>query len=178
MDEFSTIKTSRLYIRTVKLSDADRLFYYRSKPEISRFQSWKPAVVDEAETFIKNNAAVGFNIPNTWKQLAICLHNDQMIGDIGLHFLPDEQMEIGYTLSSEYQGSGYATEAVTAVIHHIFSTWKKHRIFASVDPDNRSSIQLLARLGFRKEGHFVKSFKIGEQWYDDCIYAMLSEEWH
>jgi RimJ/RimL family protein N-acetyltransferase len=29
----------------------------------------------------------------------------------------------------------------------------------------------------RKEAHFVKSVMIDGKWCDDCIYAILSEEW-
>ncbi len=54
---------------------------------------------------------------------------------------------------------------------------KKHRVTASVDPNNGSSIRLLEKLGFRKEAHFIKSFYMNDQWYDDCIYSILEEEW-
>ena len=119
------------------------------------------------------------NIPNTWFQLAIVNKNeDMLIGDIGIHFLEDNaQVEIGYTLAPSYQGQGYAIEALKAVINYLFSDLKKHRITASVDPNNTKSIRLLEKLGMRKEGHFIKSYRMGDMWLDDCIYAILEEEW-
>ena len=54
---------------------------------------------------------------------------------------------------------------------------KKHRITASIDPRNTSSIRLIERLGFRKEAHFKQSLFFHGEWVDDLIYAMLAEEW-
>jgi len=97
---------------------------------------------------------------------------------MGIHFIEDNyQAEIGYTLSPAFQGKGYAIEAVKAILDYLFSKLKKHRITASVDPDNIKSIRLLENVGFRKEAHFIKSFRMNDQWYDDCIYAILTEEW-
>lgn len=171
------IKTDRLVIRILEMKDKDDFFRYRSMPEIYKYQSWRPKHIDEIEEFINENLLISPNTINTWLQLAVCLIDGQIIGDIGIHFLEDDQIEIGYTLSPEYHGNGYAYEAVKAVIHYAFYELKKHRIAASVDPENLRSIKLLEKIGFRKEAHFVKSFRMDDQWFDDCIYAILENEW-
>jgi RimJ/RimL family protein N-acetyltransferase len=66
---------------------------------------------------------------------------------------------------------------VSAVVNYLFTDLGKHRIIASIDPRNTRSVKLLERLGMRKEAHFVKSVMIDGKWCDDCIYAILSEEW-
>jgi len=159
------------------MKDKEAFFHYRSLPEIYKYQSWRPGCIEEIEEFVSGNVAVQLNTPDTWLQAAVCLHEGQMIGDIGIHFIDVDQIEIGYTLSPEYQGNGYAFEAVKAVINCAFTEWKKHRITASVDPNNIQSIKLLKKFGFRKEAHFIKSFRMDNHWYDDCIYAMLETEW-
>lgn len=171
------IKTQRLLIRILDMKDKESFFKYRSLPEIYRFQSWKPKTINEIEEFIMKNIAIIPNEVDSWLQLAICLHNGQMIGDIGVHFLDDYQIEIGYTLSPEYQGRGYAVEAVRGIVNYVFITLRKHRITASVDPDNHASIRLLEKIGFRKEAHFIKSFHMDDRWFDDCIYSILEDEW-
>jgi RimJ/RimL family protein N-acetyltransferase len=118
------------------MRDKEDFFAYRSMPEIYKYQSWRPKRISEIEEFINKNVTVYPNTEHTWLQLAICCKEEQMIGDIGIHFMEDNQVEIGYTLSPKYQGNGYAFEAVEAVIHYAFSEWKKHRITASVDPDD------------------------------------------
>lgn len=123
------------------------------------------------------NSATITDTTGTWLQLAICLKDDLVIGDIGIHFLEDAQVEIGYTITPDHQGNGYATEAVRAVMDYLFSILMKHRITESVDPDNMASVRLLEKIGFRKEAHFIQSFRMGEEWRDNVIFAMLSNEW-
>ncbi|MGV8982671.1 GNAT family N-acetyltransferase [Clostridium sp.] len=178
MDTFVTITTERLLLRKLEIYDREDFFRYRSLPEVYKYQSFIPNNIKEIDDFINHNSN-NPNIPNTWFQLAIVNKNgDMLVGDIGIHFLGDnDQVEVGYTLVPSYQGQGYAIESLKAVINYLFLELKKHRITASVDPNNTSSIKLLEKLGMRKEGHFIKSFRMGDMWLDDCIYAMLEEEW-
>jgi len=160
------------------MQDKDAFFAYRSLPEIYRFQGWRPKDKYEIEAFIAKNIAACPNAANTWLQLAACLKDGQLIGDIGIHFLEDDlQVEIGLTISTDYQGKGYAAEAVKSVVGYLFSDLRKHRITASVDPDNRKSVRLLEKIGFRKEAHFVKSYRMDDTLCDDCIYAILEDQW-
>jgi RimJ/RimL family protein N-acetyltransferase len=170
----------RLRLREIRLTDAKALLKYRSNPQIYEFQNWKPQTLEEAEGFICTKIAKEINIPNTWYQLGICSKaSNELIGDIGIHFpeYDDSLVEIGYTLSIESQGRGFATEAVSAVIDYIFTKLNKHRITASVDPRNTKSIALLERIGMRKEAHFRKSIWFNGEWTDDVVYAILEEEW-
>ncbi|MFF2480060.1 GNAT family N-acetyltransferase [Paenibacillus sp. NPDC058071] len=178
MNRFTRIETDRLFVRTLEMKDRDRFFNYRSMPEVYKYQSWKPEDVSDAEKFISANMAVVPNTRDSWLQLAVCLKDGELVGDIGIHFMDDDfQMEIGYSFSPENQGVGYASEAVRAVIDYLFGGLGKHRITGSVDPDNHKSIKLLEKVGFRKEAHFIKSYRMNDQWYDDCVYAILAEEW-
>lgn len=174
---FEPITTRRLAIRELRVSDRDAFFAYRSTPEVYKYQRFKPAEQEEADEFIGSLAAHP-DIPNTWFQLAVCLRADgRLIGDIGIHFLDDAQVEIGCTIAAEFQRQGYGTESLKAVLDYLFSNLNKHRIVASVDPENSKSIGLLERLGMRKEAHFVSSLRVGGLWRDDCVYAMLGDEW-
>ena len=176
--DYIRIETERLLIRTLSMEDKEAFYKYRSMPEVYKYQSMRPASINEVEKFISKNSDARLNEPDTWMQLAVCLKEGQMIGDIGIHFIDDKyQIEIGYTLSPEHHGRGYASEAVNAIIDYAFNELKKHRVIASVDPDNVSSVKLLERTGFRKEAHFIKSYRMNDAWYDDCIYAILKDEW-
>lgn len=177
MDQPISIETRRLLLRPLFLADAEEFFAYRSLPEVGLFQSWQPETIEEVQAFLTKSESVAPDTPDSWYQLAICLPDGRLIGDIGIHTLDHDQLELGYTLSPSFQGMGYATEAVHAIIREAFTVWNTHRIAASVDPDNRASIRLLERLGFRREAHLIKSYWTGDRWADDCIYAMLREEY-
>lgn len=178
MNTFITITTDRLLLRKLEIEDREDFFKYRSLPEVYEYQSFIPKSISAVDDFIVD-IPMKPNIPNTWFQLALINKNENiLIGDIGIHFLEDNaQAEVGYTLAPSFQGQGYGIEALKAVISYLFYNLKKHRITASVDPNNIKSIRLLEKIGMRKEGHFIKSYKMGDMWLDDCIYAILKEEW-
>ncbi len=96
--------------------------------------------------------------------------NTQRIGD-------ERQGMIGWTLGVAFEGRGYATEAATALIDHLFCVEGFHRLFAKTSPDNGRSWRLMERLGMRREAHFVKNCFHDGVWVDKYLYAILAEEW-
>lgn len=173
------LETERLLIRDLTLDDKQAIFNYRSDAEANKFQSWIPETLEDVEQFIERNNKE-FNQPESWYQVLITEKDSKaVIGDIGIHFFGSEnlQAELGITLNKDFQGRGYASEALKGVINFLFSDLKKHRIMASIDPENIDSLKLMERIGFRKEGHFVKSLFWKNNWTDDVIYALLREEW-
>ena len=178
--DFKCLYTDRLVIRRLKLSDKEDFFKYRSHKNVIKYQSWKPKNIQEIEDFIKSMNEIHPNIPGTWFQMAICIkETNKMIGDTGLHFFETNfpETEIGYTVSPDFQGKGYGIEAVREILNYLFKKLGKHRVFASVDPENKPSIALLERAGMRKEAHFRKNLFIDGEWLDECIYAILDDEW-
>lgn len=120
------------------------------------------------------------DVNNVCFQFVISLACEKrLIGDMGIIFTNHDnmQVEIGCTLNKDYQGQGYATEALKGMVCFLFGVLNKHWIIASVDPRNTSSIRLIERLGFRKEAHFKKSYYLRGEWVDDVIYAKLKTEW-
>ncbi|PLW97626.1 MAG: GNAT family N-acetyltransferase [Marinilabiliales bacterium] len=172
------LKTKRTFIRPIEPADAVQIFSYRSDAGANKYQGWIPKSLEEVDAFIAKNQA-DFNTPDTWFQLVIIEKESQkIIGDIGVHFLHDgSQSEIGCTINKVFQNKGFATEALSAIIEYLFTTLKKHRIVASIDPKNTNSISLVKRLGFRKEAHHIQSLFINGEWVDDVIYAILNDEW-
>lgn len=172
------LETQRLRIRPIELADMHAVFDYRSDTEANKYQSWIPQTLQEVADFIAKNPE-NFNQPDSWFQLVIIDQSTQsVVGDIGIHFIDaaNKLVEFGITLSGDVQGKGYATEALNAVFDALFLQLDKHRISASIDPDNVDSIKLMERLGLRKEAHFKESLWWNGRWVDDIIYAMLAKE--
>ena len=173
------LETERLVIRPINLDDKGYIFEYRSDADVNKYQSWIPKTMDDVELFI-SGIAKQINIIDTWFQFVIIEKNsEKIIGDLGVHFWDkqNKQVEIGCTLNKNFQCNGYATEAVNRMIDFLFIELKKHRIIASIDPNNSSSIRLVERIGFRKEAHFVESLFVNEVWTDDLIYALIEKDW-
>jgi RimJ/RimL family protein N-acetyltransferase len=177
---FTAILTERTALRELAASDAPRIFEYRSRPEVSRFQTWGTQSVDEIQSYLRGLSANEPGTPGSWYQIGITLRSSgELIGDCGFHVLAAEsrQAEVGIALDPAYQSQGYATEALRALLDYLLVKLGKHRAFGSVDPDNVRSIKLMQRIGMREEAHFVKSLWFKGEWVDDVIYAILARDW-
>jgi NAD(P)H dehydrogenase (quinone) len=168
------ITTARLVLAPLNLEDAPRLFAYRSDPGVSRFQFFDPRTVDDAQAFIRDAAVSG------WCQLGIRVEAGSVLaGDIGFRLSGDHplQAEIGVTLAPDHQGRGLASEALGALLDYLFAELGVHRVFASIDPRNATSLALFERAGMRREGHHRQSVWFKGEWADDEVFALLESEW-
>jgi RimJ/RimL family protein N-acetyltransferase len=173
------LETERLFIRPIAIDDKNEMFEYRRDKETNKYQGWIPETIEDVEVFI-GKVSVQINVPKTWFQLVIVDKETQkIVGDLGIHFIDsgNKQAEIGCTLSKNFQNKGFASESVKKVIDYLFYELNKHRIITSIDPDNKNSIRLVERIGFRKEAHFIESLLINNKWVDDLIYAMIEKDW-
>ena len=156
----------------------DAFFSYRSRPEVCRYQSFEPADRAEAARFIESLQECEWAVTGTWFQLAIRERaTGSLVGDLGVHFVDEDQVEIGFTVAPGQQRKGYAAEAVRALLDHLFLVMGRHRVVASADPRNQASVALLEKLGMRREAHFRQSLRFKGEWADDLVFALLSSEW-
>jgi len=108
-------------------------------------------------------------------------HNDSnlIIGTATLLHLdiPNKRAEIGFALAKNFWGSGYASEAVTRLLVFAFEELGIHRIEADVDPNNLSSLKLLEKQGFQREGLMRERWQILGEVQDSVILGLLKHEW-
>jgi RimJ/RimL family protein N-acetyltransferase len=172
-------ETARLVIRRFQPSDAPAFAAYRCDPEVARYQSWTPAVMLQEAAALVEEFAAGDARAAGWFQYAIALRapDPVLIGDIGVHLHQNMmQAEIGFTLARAHQGHGYATEAVQAMLHHLFTDRQLRRISAECDARNLASARLLQRVGFRREGLRRQHTWIKGEWTDDLLFGLLAAE--
>lgn len=175
------IETERLTLRRFQLADAASLAAYRNNPDIARYQAWPSpltpdAAIEQVRTYIEQDP----DQPG-WSQVAIELKADHSLaGDLGV-FLHDNRMQavLGVTLRPDLHGQGYATEAVRAILEHLFSNKGHHRVSAECDTRNTASARLLQRVGFQLEGRrpeFTRNINTGE-WTDTLLFGLLASRW-
>jgi len=177
---FAEILTERLALRDLEVSDTQRIFEYRSRPEVSCFQSWGAQSADGIQLYLRDLSKTEPGRPGSWYQIGIILRSSgELIGDCGFQVLETEprQADVGIALAPEFQGRGYATETLRALLDYLLVALGKDRVFGSVDPRNVRSMRLLQRVGMRKEAHRVKSLWFKGEWVDDAIFAITASEW-
>lgn len=146
---FSPIYTTRLVIRPLQASDAAAFAAYRSRPEVAQFQSWDTYSIQQAKDLIGLMEHSTPEVRGDWYQFGIELaESEQLIGDIGvLNTDAEGKSWIGFTLDPAFWKRGLASEAVTAILRH-YAGLGIAAMWASTDPLNVASRQLLERLSF------------------------------
>jgi len=172
-------ETPRLVIRRFRAEDAPAFAAYRSDPEVARYQSWTSPFPLERAVLLVGEFAAGDPWAAGWFQYAIALREaqDVLIGDIGVLLHENRmQAEIGFTLDPRFQGRGYATEAVRAILGYLFGELKLRRVSAECDARNAPSARLLERVGFRREGLRRQHTWAKGEWTDDLLFGLLASE--
>ena len=137
----------RVTLRRFRTGDLARFQAYRHDPQVGLYQGWTPQPDDEATAFIAEMAGVELFVPEQWFQLAIADNDDdELIGDLGVCVREGgEEAEIGFTLRTESQGCGLASEAVSLCLGLIFQQTQVARVVAVVDARNAAALRLLER---------------------------------
>jgi RimJ/RimL family protein N-acetyltransferase len=174
------IQSQRLLLREFKEVDWQAVHRYASDPEVVRFMDWGPNTENETKAFVSRSISSQKEKPRRKYTLAITLKGDnKIIGSCGICVVSSENKEgwIGYCLSRQLWRNGYATEAAKALLGFGFQGLGLHRIFATVDPANLASINVLEKIGMQLEGHLREHKWVKGKWRDSLLYAILESEW-
>lgn len=167
-----TSSPSRLRLRPRQEADAEALFTTMADVQTMRWWSRAPfgSVEELRGYFVQSNGS-------SWRSWAIVrTGEEQAIGFVSAGRKREGVSEIGYLLTREAHGQGYAREAVALLIDNLFEDGDR-RIFADVDPDNSASIALLTALGFTLEGQLRAEWQTHIGVRDSLIFGLLADEW-
>ncbi|WP_120005992.1 GNAT family N-acetyltransferase [Nesterenkonia muleiensis] len=105
-------------------------------------------------------------------------NGDTVIGRLTLSGITHgafQSAAMGYWLSQDCRGRGFATEAVAEAVRFAFDDLGLHRVQAETLPHNAASQRVLEKNGFREYGFAPKYLKIAGQWQDHILYQLLAE---
>lgn len=100
-----------------------------------------------------------------------------LVGAADLTLLDDRPLAawIAFHAFVPYDGQGYMTDGLRAVLRHAFGTLRLQRVEASVQPENARSRALLARVGFRHEHDLPRHVQIDGAWRDHERWMVLAD---
>ena len=149
---FPVLTTERLTLRQLSIDDTQNIFALRSDIKINKYLNREPIkAIDDALKFIKK---VNDNIKNNnsiyW--VISLTRTKTFVGTICLFDFSNEKnsCEIGYELTTKFQGQGIMKEAAQVVIDYVFQTLKFKKILAFTHHDNQNSTKLLLKFNFVK----------------------------
>jgi RimJ/RimL family protein N-acetyltransferase len=167
------LSTDRLRIRPMRTEDA---------PDWHRIRAAAPydpldRSIDDSIALIAAMQARAAPDADGWQQFALHDGDGVMVGDLGLRFSPPwaATVEIGFAIAPDRHNQGLASEAVGAMVAHLFAC-QRRRLTAVTDARNRPAQRVLERNWFRLEGRFVESWREGDAWFDELSYARLAHD--
>ena len=170
------IETKRLLLRTPQIEDAEAMHALWHSGFVGKYNVLSPMSLENMREKLKNDAEDGKNAHIVLKETG------EVIGMIGvdedsLRWEADSLM-IDYFLGETYARKGYMTEALRALIQHLFAEQSLRLISARVFADNVASRALLEGLGFVHEGTLRHAVRSPDGIvHDDRLYSLLREEW-
>ena len=148
---FPVLKTPRLILRQLEISDEQDIFFLRTDEEVNKYVDRPKATsLDDARIFInKINKGIAENTALYWGITidgafagTICLWNiDPAM----------EKAETGYELLPKFQGKGIMQEALIAVLEYAFDKMGLRCIEAYLHGENERSLKLLEKYKFTKD---------------------------
>ena len=172
------ITTDRLVLRPVLHGDAQDLYEIFSDRQVMKyydlllFESLERAK-EQIEFFTR-----GFEQRTMIRWGIELKQSGKLIGTCGLFAFNEDALkaELGYELNSSYQGNGFMTEALKAVLDYTFRECGINRVEAFVEPLNTASQGLLEKLGFTKEGTLREYERCRGELIDTIIYGLLRSD--
>ena len=177
--DLPTLETERLLLRPFRMVDAQDVFAYASRPELTEYLPWLThrSIADSREylRFVEERRRRGE--PASWGMEL--REEGRIVGSCGFNsWEPGHaRAEIGYCLSPDYRGLGLMPEAVRAVLKFGFEALELNRIAALCQVENVASERVLEKVGMRCEGVHRQHHWMKDSFRDMNCYALLREEW-
>jgi len=160
------LKTERLILREMLVSDAEALFEMDSNPKVHQYLWNKPLKnSSEVQSYIESvkNQYLENNIG---RFVVVLKETNELMGWAGLKYNTEmvnnkiHFYDIGYRLNERFWGKGYASEASFAWLDYGFNVMKIKVMEAAAHSDNIASNKILLKIGL----------KMTEQYLEDGVY--------
>lgn len=169
----TTLTTQRLHLQPFDHHHFDGLRKLHTTPEVMRYIRGRPETEDETIAVIDRVKAEWLTLGYSWWAF-VDNSSGRLIGCGCIQNMERNlanPLEIGWRLSPDVWGQGYAIEAATAMADFAFNILASRALHAVCHLQNTDSEKMMQRLGMTYRGV--------ERWYDTetTVYVMSRDEW-
>ena len=165
------LKTDRLLLRRHQSEDAAILYgIFGSDPQMFAYSGWNPYQTsamarDTVESFIKS-----YDDPHFYGWGIE--YREKLIGTIGAYDYDADagRIEVGMSIERASWGQGFATEALTAVLHYLTEQEQIKTVSAWCASDNIGSRKVMERSGMQLVNEEKGALEIDGHVYDKLVF--------
>ena len=173
-----TLKTERLILRPMRVSDAADMYDYAKGSEVTTYLLWSPHPSQSYTKDYLKYIEKRYRLGEFYDWAVVDLESARMIGTCGFtrFDFPHDIGEIGYVLSPAFHGRGFGTEAAARVLRFGFEELGLHRIEVKFMQGNAASLHVAEKLGMSFEGYRRDSMLVKGKYRTIGMSAILAEE--
>jgi RimJ/RimL family protein N-acetyltransferase len=177
------IETERLLLRPIDpTNDLAAMHAYLSRADVCRYIPAVPLPRDRFAARLADPERTRTVLTAEGQRISLAIvvqETGRLVGDIMLfwHSAEHRSGEVGYVVDPEFQGLGYATEAVRAMLAVGFDGVGLRRITGRIDARNPASGAVLRKAGMRQEAVLVENERFKGEWTTEIDFAILEREW-
>ena len=174
-----TLETERLILRKMKTSDAQDMFDYSRRQEVTKYLLWEPHKNISQTIEYLDYLQTRYRVGDFYDWGVVQKKTNRLIGTCGFTVLDftNNSAEVGYVLNSDFWGLGYAPEALMRVLRFGFMDLNVHRIEARYMVGNEKSRRVMEKCGMTFEGVKRSSLYVKGQYHDIGSCAILAEDY-
>ncbi|MEU8245189.1 GNAT family protein [Nonomuraea sp. NPDC048916] len=166
----------RVAVRRLCLQDHEQLLPLH-RESVEMYRSWMPgAPITTYEAF--RDYLKRFDEPGH-EGFVFCLRGTgAVVGRVNINNIVRGTHQcgtLGYASYASTTGRGYMTEGLGLIMGLAFGELGLHRLEANIQPHNTPSLNLVKRLGFRREGYSPAFQYINGAWRDHERWAITAE---
>jgi RimJ/RimL family protein N-acetyltransferase len=161
------VETPRLKLRQWRGADVAPYTAMLGDPGIARFITVDGKPVDDVMTGWRHTVVMAGH----WAIHGVGMfaveekHSGQFVGRVGPWFPPTwPDFEIGWGITREAQGRGYATEAARAAIDWAFANFEIAQVIHCIDRENTASQGVARRLGATSQREIELFGQVADMW--------------
>jgi len=168
------LKGNNIVLRALEPEDLDFLFETENNED---FWEVSGTTAPFSKFVLKQYIAnAGQSIYEALQQRFVIEVNKQAVGMIDLFdFNPDHHRAgIGILILPNFEGKGYAKEALKLIINYSFNTLQLHQLYANITSDNTRSIQLFSTLSFTQIGCKKDWILSNTTYKDELLFQLIN----
>jgi ribosomal-protein-alanine N-acetyltransferase len=106
-------------------------------------------------------------------------YNGELVGQLNVSGIMRGSIstaQVGYWVAERVAGQEVTPTAVALATDYLLGTLGLHRVEICIRPENKSSLRVVEKLGFRYEGLRRRYIHINGDWRDHFSFAVVREE--
>ena len=161
--------TEHLVLRRHRPEDAETLYrHLGTDPAMSQYSGWNPYATPEMAQQTVRDFIRQYDDPHFYSWVIDV--DDVLVGTIGAYDYADGCIEVGLSVIPDWQGRGYATEALKRVLAYLTENEGISCVTAWCAAENTGSRRVMEKAGMQLARTEKNALTVGEKTYDKQVY--------